>query len=73
MFNILLGMTIFLSLYTVVGIILLVYPGDPKPVPEGEIEDAVIVYTWAEAFALKTEYLRFLYALVLVTALMYFS
>lgn len=37
-------------------IIALMYPGDPKPVPEGEIEDAVLVFTFFEALSLHSGY-----------------
>lgn len=48
----------------------LVYPDGPKPVPEGEIEDAVLVYTWPEAFVLMGSRLRFMYALLLITIIL---
>ena len=48
----------------------MVYPGGPKPVPEGEIEDAVLIYTWSEAFEICGTRLRILYTLALLSILL---
>lgn len=34
----------------------MVHPADPKPVPVGQIEDAVLVYTWGEAISMSQHY-----------------
>lgn len=55
-----------MSLKTVYHMFRLVHPLDPAPVPPGEIEDAVLVYTWREAFVLSAGRLKFNYFLLLV-------
>lgn len=48
----------------------MVYPRDPRPVPPGVIQDAVIIYTWAEALSHNARLLRLWYVTILV-ALMF--
>ena len=45
----------------------MVYPSDSKPVAEGQVEDAVLVYTWTEAIHLNQVYIYVWGALLLAS------
>lgn len=63
---------IFMMLTVGWRIVRMVFPGGPTPVPPGEIEDAVLIYTWGEAIAFNAGGLRACYVLALAVVLVSF-